>query len=71
MSDIRPLLTDPALPSRVESLGFRGEDRPDLLAAVAEVLDRPEDLDWIARNAARLRTRIGGSKRHADGGVLA
>ncbi len=60
MSDIRPLLTDPALPSRAEGLGFRREDRSDLLDAVAEVLDRPEDLDWIARNAARLRTRVGG-----------
>ena len=68
MSDIRPLLTDPALPSRVESLGFRGVDGPDLLAAVAEVLDRPADLDWIARNAARLRTGIGAFESTADGG---
>ncbi len=71
MSDIRSLLTDPALPSRVESLGFRGEDGPDLLAAVAEVLDRPADLDWIARNAARLRSRIGAFEATADGEVLA
>jgi len=68
MSDIRARLIDPALPSRAADLGFRGEDGPDLLAAVAEVLDRPEDLDWLARNAARLRTRIGDFGPAAEGG---
>ena len=68
MFDIRARLTDPALPSRVEDLGFRGEDGPDLLAAVAEVLDRPDDLDWIARNAERMQARIGDFGSTAEAG---
>ena len=57
--DVRHRLSDPALPNRVTSLGFRGPDVPDLLAAAATVAGRDEDLDWIAQAADRIVSHIG------------
>ena len=57
--DIRHRLSNPALPNRVTSLGFRGPDVPDLLSAAAAVAGRDEDLDWIAQAADRIVSHIG------------
>ena len=57
--DVRHRLSDPALPSQVTSLGFRGPDVPPLLAAAATVAGRYDDLDWIAQAADRIVSHIG------------
>ena len=57
--DVRERLSDPALSSKIKSLGFRDTDVPAVLAAAAAVADRPDDLDWICRAAERLVSRIG------------
>lgn len=57
--DVRHRLSDPALPSRITSLGFRGRDVPDLLAAATTVADRDDDLDWIIQAADRIVSHIG------------
>jgi hypothetical protein len=57
--DVRHRLSDPALPNRVTSLGFRGPDVPDLLAAAATVAGRDDDLDWIAQAADRIVSHLG------------
>jgi hypothetical protein len=57
--DVRNRLSDPALPSRLASLGFRGQDVPDLLTAAATVAERDDDLDWITRAADQIVSHIG------------
>jgi GNAT-like C-terminal domain/N-acyltransferase N-terminal domain len=57
--NLRHRLSDPALPSRITSLGFRGQDVPDLLAAAAAVAERDDDLDWMAQAADRIVSHIG------------
>lgn len=57
--EVRNRLTDPALPSRLTSLGFRGQDVADLLAAAATVAERDDDLDWISRTADRIVRHVG------------
>jgi hypothetical protein len=57
--NLRHRLSDPALPSRITSLGFRGQDVPDLLAAAATVAERDDDLDWMAQAADRIVSHIG------------
>ena len=59
VTDVRHRLSDPALPSRIRSLGFRGRDVGDVLAAAATVADRDDDLDWIAHAADRVVSHIG------------
>ena len=59
MFDVRTKLTDPALPSRIRSLGFRDHDVSNVLAAAATVAARKDDLDAIAFMAEQLVSRIG------------
>jgi hypothetical protein len=57
--DVRRRLADPALPDRISSLGFRGSDLADVLAAVELTLNRSGEMDAIAVMAERLVDRIG------------
>ena len=59
MFDVRTKLTDPALPSRIRSLGFRDHDVSNVSAAAATVAARKNDLDAIAFMAEQLVGRIG------------
>jgi GNAT-like C-terminal domain/N-acyltransferase N-terminal domain len=59
MFDVHVRLTDPALPSRISSLGFRDHDVSNVLAAAATVAARKDDLDAIAFMAEQLVSRIG------------
>ena len=68
MFDVRTKLTDPALPSRIRSLGFRDHDVVDVLAAAATVTARKDDLDAIAFMAEQLVSRIG-NLQSIDGSI--
>ncbi len=68
MFDVRTKLTDPALPSRIRSLGFRDHDVVDVLAAAATVAARKDDLDAIAFMAEQLVSRIG-NLQSIDGSI--
>jgi len=68
MLDVGTKLADPALPSRIRSLGFRDHDVADVLAAAATVAARKDDLDAIAVMAEQLVSRIGNLQR-IDGSI--
>jgi len=68
MFDVGTKLADPALPSRIRSLGFRDHDVADVLAAAATVAARKDDLDAIAVMAEQLVSRIGNLQR-IDGSI--
>lgn len=57
--DIRHRLANPDLAAQVPALGFRGQDVPDLLDAVARALASAADLAAIALLADRLLASIG------------
>ena len=59
VTDVQHRLSDPALPSRVTSLGFRGPDVPDLLAGAATVAGRDDALEWMAQAADPIVSHIG------------
>ena len=69
MFDVGTKLADPALPSRIRSLGFRDHDVADVLAAAATVAARKDDLDAIAVMAEQLVSRIGNLQR-IDGSLF-
>lgn len=59
MLDVRARLSAPDLSDRLILLGFRDDDRVDTLAAVAEVLDRADELASVEQMAGRLAAEIG------------
>lgn len=57
--EVRRRLIDPALPDRLEELGFCGPDVVDLVGAASAVAQRSDAIVRIVRLAERLRDRIG------------
>ena len=57
--DVRGRLTDPDLAERATALGFRDDDRADLMAAVERTLGSERDLATVARLAEQLVGTIG------------